>query len=85
MPSREDFEHAMLDALALTHETFLDLKNGRISRDKVKSRLHELSVLARNDDMGLFSGLPEGFVNSGGTEALARLLDEAVKKIEGGK
>ena len=78
-PSREQFELAFYDALALTYGIFADLKAGSISRDKAKSMIQDLSVRARDDDMYLFSALPEGFTSSGEMRALAVLLEKAAK------
>ncbi|MBR3923048.1 MAG: serine/threonine protein kinase [Kiritimatiellae bacterium] len=78
-PSREQFELAFFDALALTRSIFADLKAGSISRDKAKSMIQDLSIRARDDDMDLFSALPEGFTSSGEMRALAVLLEKAAK------
>ena len=78
-PSREQFELAFFDALALTRTIFADLKAGSISRDKAKTMIQDLSVRARDDDMNLFSSLPEGFSSSGEMRALSVLLETAAK------
>ena len=80
-PSREQFELAFFDALALTRTIFADLRNGSISRDKAKSMIQDLSVRARDDDMNLFSSLPEGFLASGEMRALSILLEKAAKEF----
>jgi hypothetical protein len=41
--------------------------------------IQDLSVRARDDDMDLFSALPEGFTSSGEMRALAVLLEKAAK------
>ena len=78
-PSREQFELAFFDALALTRSIFADLKNGSISRDKARSMILNLSVRARDDNTDIFSALPEGFLASGEMRALSILLENAAK------
>ena len=78
-PSREQFELAFFDALALTRGIFADLKAGSISRDKAKTMIQDLAVRARDDDMDVFSTLPEGFTSSGEMRALSVLLEKAAK------
>ena len=80
-PSREQFELAFFDAMALTRTIFADLRNGSISREKAKSMIQDLSVRARDDDMNLFSSLPEGFLASGEMRALSILLEKAAKEF----
>ena len=74
-----EFELAFFDALALTRSIFADLKAGSISRDKAKTMIQDLAVRARDDDMDVFSTLPEGFTSSGEMRALSVLLEKAAK------
>ena len=82
MPSREQFNAAMIDALVLTQGLFAELKAGEISMAKAKSELARLWGKARRDDFDLFSGVSDSYSPSGETTALAILLRDAAKKLK---
>lgn len=83
MPAHEDFRCAMLDALALTHSMFLDLKNGLITRDKVRELLLNLLDEAKRDDIDFSGRLPFAFQPScSEPKAMEILLKNAVERLK---
>ena len=80
MPSREQFQAALIDALVLTQDDFTALRSGEISRGKFITTLDRLSKRARNDDPDLFADFPDAFTDSGESAALAILLRNAARK-----
>ena len=81
MPSRDQFKVAMIDALALTHGIFSDLKAGAITTVKAHAELEKLLAMAREEDLDLFSSLPVSYISSGEYAALAILFEGAVRKV----
>ena len=55
------------------------MKKGAISSDKAKSMILGLSVRAKEEDIDIFSALPEGFSSSGEMRALSILLENAAQ------
>jgi hypothetical protein len=82
MPSLDQFQAAMVDALVLTHDIFADLKAGIITRAKAHSQLMELFIRAKRDDLDLFAGMPDVYTPSGENDALAILLRNAAKNLK---
>lgn len=82
MPSREQFRSAMVDALVLTQGVFADLKDEIITKAKAKSEILALLRQAKNDDLDMFSGLPESYSSSGESAALTILLKNAAKRMK---
>ena len=82
MPSRGQFEAALLDAQALTHRMFSDLKRGAIAKEKAAAMLADLAARAKEGDFNLFSDLPEGFTPEGEDVVLAILLENAAKRLK---
>jgi len=81
MPSREQFQFAMVDALLVTRDLFVDLRKGEISTARARSELERLRDKARFDYMDMFSALPPCYMASGEVQALGMLLDNAAKRI----
>lgn len=82
MPSREAFRQSMIDALALTHSMFSDLKNGLVTCGKARRMLQDMSAKAKDDDFDLFSSLPDTYSQCGDTQTLAILLENAVERLK---
>lgn len=81
MPSKEQFQSAMVDALVLTQDDFSALRAGEITKSKLKSTLNHLSRRAKADE-DLFSGFPDSYTDSGENAALAILFRDAAKRVE---
>ena len=84
MPSRSQFEAARIDAWALTHDIFSDLKAGKIARKKAVSDLRRLVRLAEEDEMALFETKVVGvdtYTQIGETRPLVYLLQSAISNL----
>ena len=80
--SRDQLSAAIVDAWALGHGVFLDLRKGKINREKAASVLEHLSERAANDDLNLFNDYPM-YAPSGENQALAELLHAAAERVRG--
>lgn len=82
MPSAEDFNNAMIDALVLTRGLFADLRAGVITVTKAKSEIKRLASRAKNEDFDLFAGVPDGYSQCGENPALVILLNTAADRLK---
>ena len=80
--SRDQLSAAIVDAWALGHGVFLDLRKGKINREKAASVLEHLAERAANDDLNLFNDYPM-YAPSGENQALAELLHAAAERVRG--
>ena len=80
LPSRGQFELARIDAWALTHGLFADLRAGKVSREKVADEMSRMAKAAADGDMGLFDHL-DAYAQAGDGAALAYLLNSAVTNL----
>ena len=81
MPSRGQFAMAYIDAWALTHDLFADIKDSKISREKAVDDLRRLARGAAEDDLKLFNSV-ENYVQHGESAPLAHLLYAAVTNLQ---
>ena len=80
MPSRNQFVLARIEAWALTHDIFADLKGGKITGEKALSELQRLAQMAKTDDPNLFNSVKD-YVPVGENAPLAYLLDTAISNL----
>ncbi len=80
LPSRGQFELARIDAWALTHGLFADLKAGKVSREKVSDAMSQMAKKAADGDPDLFNHL-DTYAQAGDGAALAYLLNSAVTNL----
>ena len=85
LPSRGQFEMSRIDAWALTHDMFADLKSGKITREKAIDDLRQMADRAKDDDMSVF-GAPElsSYNQAGDLQSLAFLLYSAASNLMAG-
>jgi len=81
-PTVEQFQVAMIDALALTQDVFIDLRGGAISRAKARTEIVRMWELAKKADYRLYSRLPEGYQPSEEYEALTVLFRNAARLMQ---
>ena len=80
LPSRGQFELARIDAWALTHGLFADLKAGKVSREKVSDAMSQMAKKAADGDMDLFDHL-DAYSQAGDGAVLAYLLNAAASNL----
>ena len=84
MPSRGQFVLARIDAWALTHDLFADLKAGKITREKAIGDLRRMVRMAQEDELALFDAKMVGvdFYNQiGETRPLVYFLQAAISNL----
>ena len=79
MPSRGQLEAARIDAWVLTHGLFADLKDGKISHEKVLSELRRLLSLSKDEDLTFEES--ELYMQTGEYPALTWLLQSAISNL----
>ena len=85
LPSRGQFEASRIDAWALTHDIFADLKSGKITREKAIDDLNQLAKRAKDDDMSLFDAAElSSYTQAGDLPPLAFLLYSAASNLMSG-
>ncbi len=81
-PSRGQFEMARIDAWVLTHDTFADLKSGKITKEKAIDNLRRLAKMAKDDNMSIFdSESLSSYTQAGDNAPLAYLLYSAASNL----
>lgn len=81
MPSRAQFESAIVDACVLTEGLFAEFRKGTLTKQALKMRLGRMMIKARADDDGLFRDLPDSYMPSGESAALSLLFKNAANRL----
>lgn len=77
-PTRSELQLARIDAWALTHDLFADLKSGKITVEKCLKELRRLAAAAEEEDDDIFL---QDYQQIGDYTSLAYLLNSAVSNL----